>query len=330
MTINLNNCIIYYIYGVDGIAGFKYDKTEYLYRKNIQGDITHIYTVNGELVAQYVYDAWGNCKVLTSAGKMDDNSESIGNKNPFRYRSYYFDVDTKLYYLQTRYYDPTTCRFISADSIEYLDPETLGGLNLYAYCNNNPIANYDPNGTFALIAMLIAGLVFGAAIGFAFDVGGQLVQNGFDFGSIDWAKAVNSAIVGGALGLCTALGVGFLGPVIAGTVTGLSAVVSVTSGLVAAAVASFTGGYVGYVVEKTMKGEEVYKDEAIMQGSITMASGFYNFVIGGFVGSQGNVGTKGPLFSTEWIAKQFYAFLFTFGLKFATDTIRRWRINGTK
>ncbi len=190
--------------------------------------------------------------------------------------------------------------------------------------------NSDPSGTFGLIAMLIAGLVFGALIGGVFDLGKQLVENGFKFDKVDWGKVANSAIVGGALGLCTALGVGFLGPVIAGTVTGLSAVVSVTCGLAAAAVASFTGGAVGYAVEKYINGEEWDKQEFYTQGLITMAAGINNFVIGGFVGSQGNVGTKGKFFRIEWFAKQFYATLFTFGIKFAIDTIRRWRIDKSK
>ena len=134
----------YYIYGADGVAGFSQDGATYLYRKNAQGDVTHIYKqeANGSLVlvAQYVYDAWGNCKILLDV-------DGIATANPFRYRSYYLDVETDLYYLQTRYYDPETGRFISADSIDYLDPETLGGLNLYAYCGNNPIMAVDPMGT---------------------------------------------------------------------------------------------------------------------------------------------------------------------------------------
>ncbi len=135
---------IYYIYGVDGVAGFNHQDNIYLYRKNVQGDVTHIYKQEENktltLVAQYVYDAWGNCKILYSAN-------NIAEFNPFRYRSYYFDTETNLYYLQTRYYDPALGRFISADSIEYLDPETLGGLNLYAYCGNNPVMGIDPEGT---------------------------------------------------------------------------------------------------------------------------------------------------------------------------------------
>ncbi len=135
---------LYYIYGVDGIAGFNYNGVTYLYRKNVQGDITHIYRKDGNKdlveVAHYAYDAFGNTEIVSETDK-------IGSLNPFRYRGYYFDIETKLYYLISRYYDPETCRFISADSIEYLDPETLGGLNLYAYCCNNPVMCVDDNGT---------------------------------------------------------------------------------------------------------------------------------------------------------------------------------------
>ncbi len=139
-----NNEWIYYIYGVDGIAGFSHNNEVYLYRKNVQGDVTHIYRQEEAntltQVAHYAYDAWGNCEIL-------QNVNNVATLNPFRYRSYYFDEETGLYYLQTRYYDPELGRFISADSIEYLDPETLGGLNLYAYCGNNPIRETDPTGT---------------------------------------------------------------------------------------------------------------------------------------------------------------------------------------
>ena len=141
-----NSNWIYYIYGVDGIAGFRYNGVTYLYRKNIQGDITHIYEKceDGSLnqVAHYAYDAFGNFKILQG-----EDENSIANINPFRYRGYYYDTETGLYYLISRYYDPETGRFISADSIEYLDPETLGGLNLYAYCCNNPVMAIDPDGT---------------------------------------------------------------------------------------------------------------------------------------------------------------------------------------
>ena len=76
-----------------------------------------------------------------------EDVKALDNLNPFRYRSYYYDTETGLYYLKSRYYDPEVGRFINIDSIEYADPETINGLNLYAYCGNNPIMGYDPEGT---------------------------------------------------------------------------------------------------------------------------------------------------------------------------------------
>ncbi|MDE6850227.1 MAG: RHS repeat-associated core domain-containing protein [Clostridia bacterium] len=76
----------------------------------------------------------------------------------------YYDTETGLYYLQTRYYDPELGRFISQDSIEYADPETINGLNLYAYCDNNPVMNVDPTGELFLsifLGALIAGVLIG-------------------------------------------------------------------------------------------------------------------------------------------------------------------------
>ena len=104
------------------------------------GDVIAIYNSYGARVARYAYDAYGVCKVMSSGGAVNTDKDFVGNINPFRYRGYYYDVETKLYYLQSRYYDPAVGRFINADSLEYLDPETAGGLNLYAYCMCNPIA----------------------------------------------------------------------------------------------------------------------------------------------------------------------------------------------
>ena len=95
---------------------------------------------NGRVVVEYVYDAWGKHTV------QDGSDEGIGSLNSIRYRGYCYDEETGLYYLQSRYYDPEVGRFLSADSIEYLDPESLNGLNLYAYCNNNPVMYVDPTG----------------------------------------------------------------------------------------------------------------------------------------------------------------------------------------
>ena len=79
---------------------------------------------------------------------------------------YYYNPEAELYYLQSRYYDPKIGRFITIDDISYLDPDTVNGLNLYAYCGNNPIMNIDPTGnsfTAFLIGMAISFFVTWAA-----------------------------------------------------------------------------------------------------------------------------------------------------------------------
>ncbi len=185
---------LYYIYGVDGIAGFKFEDKVYLYRKNVQGDITHIYRKDGNKdlveVAHYAYDAWGNTEILSETDK-------IGSLNPFRYRGYYFDIETKLYYLISRYYDPETCRFISADGIEYLDPETLGGLNLYAYCCNNPVMMTDEDGTMPKwLKWLIAGVVTVALVAGA--VALTIVSGGIASPTLHVLASLGASILTGA------------------------------------------------------------------------------------------------------------------------------------
>ena len=132
---------ITFIYEKDEIIGFYLsDCIPYLYRKSILGDVIDIYDYLGEVVAKYAYDAWGNCEIIYQ------NDDNIGDLNPIRYRSYYYDDETGLYYLINRYYDPETGRFISPDSIEYLEYESINGVNFYCYCLNNPITEIDPLG----------------------------------------------------------------------------------------------------------------------------------------------------------------------------------------
>ena len=94
----------------------------------------------------------------------------MGDINPIRYRGYYYDGETGLYYLLTRYYDPAIGHFISPDGFEYLDPETIGTINLYAYCRYNPVMYSDPTGTYAQV-------LIGAGIGFFAGLIGQLVSD---------------------------------------------------------------------------------------------------------------------------------------------------------
>ena len=122
-----------YFYDAQGICGFRYNNNgsvrDIIYVKNALGDVVYLKDSSGNVLAKYEYDAWGNCTTI-----MD--KDGIGTLNPIRYRSYYYDTESELYYLMTRYYDPETNTFLTRDSIEYLDPETLGGVDLYAYrCN---------------------------------------------------------------------------------------------------------------------------------------------------------------------------------------------------
>ncbi|MBR1890940.1 MAG: RHS repeat-associated core domain-containing protein [Clostridia bacterium] len=111
---------------------------------------------------RYAYDAWGNHKIYDGSGvEVLPADSNIGNVNPFRYRGYYWDGEFGWYYLKTRYYDPAVGRFISPDAVEYLDPESVQGLNLYAYCANNPIMHIDPDGSvFGSALFLVLAVMF--------------------------------------------------------------------------------------------------------------------------------------------------------------------------
>ena len=141
-----DNTGLSFIYDNSGVIGFEHNNSTYFYRRNVQGDIITILDSSGAVVVKYIYDAWGNHAVLNPDGTVNDSYSFIGNLNPYRYRGYYYDIETKLYYLKTRYYDPEVGRFITIDDLQYLDPETINGLNLYAYCANNPVMNVDENG----------------------------------------------------------------------------------------------------------------------------------------------------------------------------------------
>ena len=162
-----------FVYDNSGVVGVKYSGAQYFYRKDAQGNIIAILDKNGKVVVNYVYDAWGNNAVLDNNGNYIKNG--IGKLNPFRYRGYYYDTETELYYLQTRYYDPEIGRFISQDSIEYADPESINGLNLYAYCGNNPIMFDDPTGTMPnWLKWVIGGIFFVGAIALTVATGGSV------------------------------------------------------------------------------------------------------------------------------------------------------------
>ena len=114
----------------------------YLFGKNIQGDILYIYDKNGNRLVSYTYDAWGN---ILSTVYSNGGASTSARFNPLRYRGYYYDTETGLYYLNSRYYDSVAGRFINADEIINGNGDILG-YNLFAYCSNNPVMFDDFSG----------------------------------------------------------------------------------------------------------------------------------------------------------------------------------------
>ncbi len=201
----------YYSYDANGILyNVRYTLTDggteysYYYTHNSRGDIVGIYNGAGELKAHYEYDAWGNVISITdNNGNAITNPNHVGNLNPFRYRGYYQDTETGLYYLMSRYYDPITHRFINADGY-FQSGTSILEANTFAYCGNNPTSFSDSTGTFFLESV-----VFGFGAGLICNVAGQLLS-GVGFSNIDWGSAVISGLTGAVLGGIDLLGLGVM------------------------------------------------------------------------------------------------------------------------
>ena len=140
-----------YLYDAEGSPiGMKYrsgnmavgEFEEYWFEKNLQGDIVAVYDAAGTKLISYTYDAWGN---FTTTYHDAYTATSHAGLNPFRYRGYYYDSETGLYYLQSRYYDPVIGRFINLDAYVSTGQGILGN-NMFTYCGNNPVNRTDCSG----------------------------------------------------------------------------------------------------------------------------------------------------------------------------------------
>ena len=204
-----NGNITEYLYNSTGVIGFRYrastyaaDKWDiYFFEKNLQGDIVAVYTSSGVKKISYTYDAWGNFTKTKSI-----LTPTVVVNNPFTYRGYYYDKDLGLYYLNSRYYDSQTGRFISADVFEAVTaiPNALTDKNLYAYCDNNPVMRQDNGGEFWLEAGIMAiGGIIGGAINGINSIITQAQTNEINWTSVLVSTAsgfVNGAVAASPLG----------------------------------------------------------------------------------------------------------------------------------
>ena len=262
----------------------------------------------GRVVIKYYYDAWGN--VMSSL--LEPTLETLVILNPLRYRSCYYDVETNLYYLNTRYYDSSIGRFITIDNIEYLDPEIVNGLNLYAYCLNNPVMYSDPTGHFGIALTLLIATGIGLAIGGGVEIGKQIYNGGnwnWDVSSWNWWEIGKSALLGAATGFAFGLG-GVAGGIFKGTfsvlsIAGKSLSVYQSVGLLfgSALTTNFVSGLGGYAMHVAGSPIEDFNIiNGVSEAFGQTGKGLFSFFTAGMFVSSGiwnvGAGAKNTLFST--------------------------------
>ena len=205
------NNIIVYLYDANGAPiGMQYLDTSsvsnvwqtFWYEKDMLGNIVAVYSNAGVKLISYKYDAWGGISETNHA----PGSSTAAHYNPFRYRGYYYDVDLKLYYLNSRYYDPIVGMFISPDDASYLGANgDLISYNLYAYCSNNPVNFVDPSGNSIISVFLWSvgiGIVAGGTVGgiIAYNAAASSGSNGSDTFYQTVSGVGKGAVAGGVAG----------------------------------------------------------------------------------------------------------------------------------
>ena len=127
-------------------------QTYYIY--NAHGDVEALAGAGGVVTKTYRYDAFGN-----------EENETAGDTNPFRYCGEYYDTETGNIYLRARYYDPSIGSFITEDPAR-------DGTNWYSYCGGNPVNFIDKNG---LEQIVVSGG----------DYSNDVIHRGYDYNFID-------------------------------------------------------------------------------------------------------------------------------------------------
>ena len=173
----------------------------YLYEKNIQGDVVAVYDYAGDLVVRYAYNAWGAVSETEYGSEYDESSFAV-ECNPFRYRGYYYDTETDLYYLNSRYYDPAVGRFLNADGVDFLGTdEGLLSYNLFAYCLNDPVNRTDDSGNLSIknwIKIGVGAIALGTAIALTVATGGGAAAVAIGVAKVVGSVALSTAVSAGA------------------------------------------------------------------------------------------------------------------------------------
>lgn len=312
-----------YIYDYDGTPiGFNYttytSSTNYLYVLNLQGDVTKIIDDSGAVYVEYNYDSWGN--ILSTSGS---SFASLGAYNSIRYRSYKYDSEIRMYYLNSRYYNPQIGRFINADGL-LGEVGNIQSMNMYAYCANNPVMYTDITGFSPkwvdTLAWIGVGLVVLAAV--VLTAGAA----GFAFGGLAGA-IINGAAIGALIGAAGGALIGAAGGVIYDSVTGNDFGSSIWTwtkagfgiGAIAGFIAGGTIGGIGYTpsgLSKSIINQAVktaISDTNKMSHIMVPKHGFGNSIsqiaklmkntlINGNISIYGSAGLTGNAYVASWVA----------------------------
>ena len=189
-----------FLYDENGILYglIKDSSRKYFYIRDFMSNILGLVDDSGNIVVKYKYDAYGNRISITDTSGCD-----LGNINPFRYKGYYYDDDAQMYYCKSRFYVPSWHRWLNSDSISYLEPKNITSLNLFTYCNNNPVMYVDENGKFpGLITAMLIGAVIGAFVGVVGQAGADVLSNLWKYGfkTYEWSMSSWQTYVGAAVG----------------------------------------------------------------------------------------------------------------------------------
>ena len=298
---------LFYLYDENKeLYGYILNNQKYFYIKDSFKNILGVINGNGNVVARYIYDAYGN--LISSEGSI---------YNPIRYKGYYFDNETGFFYCKSRYYVPKLCRWLNIDSPAFLKVDDVTKMNLFAYCHCNPVMYCDPDGNMPKwLAWILSGTAIAVGIvlsatGVGGILGGVLIGAGAGSligGYINEANggSFDAGYIGGAISgaLCgVGAGLGGMALVAATEASNLACI-----GLLGVSIASsFAGGFVGSIAgnvytnfhdngfkKLTLDPGEMFASAAI-SGALNIFAGFAagtGSVVGGVGKAAADVNTK--------------------------------------